>query len=64
MCTKKGGKVMKELRDIIDTWNMIQKFDIEDCEQIGNSIIISDREYYRMLDGSVNKQYIINLLRK
>lgn len=55
---------MKELRDIIDTWNMIQKFDIEDCEQIGNSIIISDREYYRMLDGSVNKQYIINLLRK
>lgn len=53
---------MKELRNIIDTWNMIEKFHITEYTTTERAITISDKDFQKMLDGSLNKKYINNLL--
>ncbi len=54
---------MKELRNIIDTWNMIERYGIESWTTTDHDTVeISDTDYQRILDGSTNKNYIKNLL--
>lgn len=55
-------KATVKLKDIIDTWNMIEKYDIQEFQiTFNHSIIISQDDYNRMLEGAKNKQYIKNL---
>lgn len=44
-----------------DTWNMIQKFDIDDWEDHDDYISVSKESFEKMLNGSKNKRYIMNL---
>lgn len=54
---------MKELRNIIDTWNMIEKFGIKSFESTDHDTVkVSNEDFQKMLDGSANKKYIKNLL--
>ena len=52
---------MKELKDIIDTWNMIEKYEINEYEYENGVVKISDNDYSKMLNGSRNKKYVENL---
>lgn len=55
-------KATVELKDMIDTWNMIEKYNVQEFQTTFNhSIIISHDDYNRMLEGAKNKQYIKNL---
>ena len=53
---------MKELKNTIDTWNVIEKYDITDYTSTDHIITISDDDFQKMLYGSKNKSYIKNLL--
>lgn len=56
---KLKGNVVR-LREIIDTWNMLDKYDIK-FENRDGSIFISEVDYEKMLDLAKNKNYIKNL---
>ena len=60
--TGQGGIDMLELRNISDTWNMIEKYSIVYYINDEDFIMVSEGDFQRMLDGSANKQYIKNLL--
>ena len=51
-----------KLRNIIDSWNMIEKYNINYHINDEGLIEISDADFQRMLDRSKNTQYIKNLL--
>lgn len=54
---------MKELRNIIDTWNMINKYDLKGCVRESDSVILVPlSEYDRLLNSVKNKRYVQNLL--
>lgn len=53
---------MKRLKDIIDTWNMLEKFNIENYNVVNGAVEITDDDFQKMLDGCKNKKYINNLL--
>ncbi len=53
---------MKVMRNIIDTWNMIEKFGITEYTTTNSTVEIRDRDFRKMLNGSLNKEYINNLL--
>ena len=50
-----------KLKYISDTWNMIDKYGIEDWEDHDSYISVSKDSYEKMLNGSKNKRYIMNL---
>lgn len=55
---------MKEMKNIIDTWNMIEKYNLvgwveKDCR----TILVPNKEYERLLNSVKNKQYIKNITR-
>lgn len=52
---------MTNLKDIIDTWNMIEKHDIKGYIQECGVIRIPDTEFQRLLASVKNKNYILNL---
>ena len=53
---------MKQMKNIIDTWNMIEKFGLVGCEVADNQTILVPEEEYKRLSNSVkNKQYIKNI---
>ena len=52
---------MRELRNIIDTWNLIEKFNIEGYIEKDSIIMVSNAEYERLMDSVKNKQYIKNI---
>lgn len=55
---------MKNLRNIIDTWNMIEKYNIVGYKEVNGAVIsIPESEYNRMLDSVKNKKYIKNLVK-
>ncbi len=55
---------MTALKNIIDTWNMIEKYGIEGYEVLDSTAVaIPDSEYGRLLDSVKNKGYIRNLRR-
>lgn len=58
-------KAMVELKDVIDTWNMLEKHNIQNFYATSNnSVIISKDDYNKMIEEAKNKQYIKNLLKK
>ena len=53
---------MKAMRNIIDTWNMIEKYNIKGWKvQDYSTILIPAEEYSRLMDSVLNKQYIRNI---
>lgn len=55
---------MKAMKNIIDTWNMIEKYNITGYEvQDSTTVLLPESEYNRLLDSVKNKQYIRNISR-
>ena len=54
---------MKTLRNIIDTWNMIEKYGVVGYVENGAAISIPEAEYDRLLASAKNKAYIRNLVK-
>ncbi len=55
---------MTALKNIIDTWNMIEKYGIEGDEALDSmAVAVPDAEYERLLNSVKNKRYIQNLRR-
>lgn len=52
---------MVAMRYIIDTWNMIEKYNIQGWKAVGCTIFIPENEYNRLLESVLNKRYILNL---
>lgn len=52
---------MIAMRNIIDTWNMIEKYNITGWKAVGCTIFIPEDEYNRLLESVSNKPYIMNL---
>lgn len=52
---------MKALKNIIDTWNLIEKYEITGWVEEKNTIQIPETEYQRLLNAVKNKNYILNL---
>lgn len=53
---------MKQMKNIIDTWNMIEKYDLQGCREKNSRVIeIPEVEYNRLMDSVINKQYIKNI---
>ena len=50
------------LKNIIDTWNMIEKLNVIAYKEIdATTVLVAECEYYRMLNATKNKEYIKNL---
>ena len=55
---------MKQMRNIIDTWNMIEKYNLQGwVEKDSTVILLPDSEYERLLASVKNQKYIRNLVR-
>lgn len=55
---------MKQLRNIIDVWNMIEKFDLQGWVVKDSTVILLPvAEYERLLASVKNKNYIRGLVR-
>lgn len=55
---------MTKMRNIIDVWNMIEKYDVEGYEVVdGSTIVWPTSEYVRLLGTVRNPTYIRNLRR-
>ena len=53
---------MKNMKNIIDTWNMIEKYAIKGWTEVDSrTIAVPDDEYQRLLDSVKNKRYIRNI---
>lgn len=53
---------MKQMKNIIDTWDMIEKYDLQGCTEKNSRVIeIPEVEYNRLMDSVINKQYIKNI---
>lgn len=55
---------MRELRNIIDSWNMIEKYNLKGWIEQNGVILIPDAEYERLMSSVKNKQYIKNITHK
>ena len=56
---------MVQLRNIVDTWNMVFKYNLEGAivdAADGAVVLVPESEYQRLLDLVKNKRYIQNLL--
>lgn len=50
------------LKNIIDTWNMIEKLNVIAYKEIdATTVEVAECEYNRMLNETKNKEYIKNL---
>ena len=50
------------LKNIIDTWNMIEKLNVIAYKEIdATTVLVAECEYSRMLNATKNKEYIKNL---
>lgn len=53
---------MTALKNIVDTWNMIEKYGITGYEVVDSTTVaVPDSEYERLLDSVKNKAYVKNL---
>ena len=55
---------MKKMKNIIDTWNMIEKYNLQGCIENGREILVPNEEYERLMNSVKNKQYIRNISTK
>lgn len=50
------------MKNVIDTWNMIEKYNIKGYEMVNeNTILIPMNEYERLMNSVKNKKYIKNI---
>lgn len=54
---------MKRMREIVDTWNIIQKYNIKGWKQGNGEIYIPKEEYNRVYEEIRNKSYLRNLIK-
>lgn len=53
------------LKNIIDTWNMIEKYNVTLYkEQDTTTILVAESEFIGMMNAAKNKEYIKNLRRE
>lgn len=52
---------MQKLKNIIDTWNMIEKYEINGYISENGAISIPEAEFERLLASVKNRKYILNL---
>ena len=50
-----------EMRNIIATWNMINKYNIKGAFEDKSIVYVPVNEYNRLMNSVVNKQYIRNI---
>ena len=56
---------MKRMKNIIDTWNMIEKYNLAGYVELDScTVLVPVSEWERLLSSVVNKKYIYNMLRK
>ena len=60
---KMANEKMKKMREIIDTWNIIEKYNIKGWKQEKGAIYIPTKEFDRIYEEILNKSYLINLLK-
>lgn len=53
---------MLKLREIIDTWNVIEKYNIKGWKQGRGIIYVPKKEFDRVYNQIPNKSYLRNLL--
>ena len=53
----------KKMKEIIDTWNIIEKYHIKGWKQEKGAIYIPTKEFDRVYEEILNKSYLINLLK-
>lgn len=50
------------LKNIIDTWNIIEKLNVIAYKEIdATTVLVAECEYNRMLNATKNKEYVKNL---
>lgn len=54
---------MKRMKEIIDTWNIIDKYNIQGWKQENGSIHIPKEEFDMVYEEILNKSYLINLIK-
>lgn len=54
---------MKRMREIIDTWNIIEKYNVKGWVQENGAIYIPNEEFDRVYEEILNKRYLINLIK-
>lgn len=54
---------MTRMRNIIDTWNMIEKYNLRYQVKDSLTILIPNEDYERLMNSVKNKQYIRNITR-
>lgn len=52
---------MRKLREIIDVWNVIEKYDVKGWKMERGLILIPEAEFQRILAEAKSKRYILNL---
>lgn len=53
---------MIEFRNIIDTWNMVEKYNIKGyVDKNAGTVLIPEDEFKRVLDSVKSKKYFLNL---
>ena len=60
---KQEEKKMKRMKAIIDTWNIIDKYNIQNWKQENDTIYIPKEEFDRVYEEILNKSYLINLIK-
>jgi len=55
---------MKRMREITDTWNIIEKYNVKGWKQENGAIWIPKEEYDRVYEKVINKSYLRNLIKK
>jgi hypothetical protein len=49
------------MRNIIDTWSIIEEFEVKGYEIVRDVVLIPEAEYDRLLETVANRKYIRNL---
>ena len=52
---------MKVLNAIIDTWNVLEKYDVECVKVCETMVAVSNADFEKMMNESKNKNYIARL---
>ena len=54
---------MKRMREIIDTWRIIEKYNVKGWKQENEAIYFPNEEFDRVYEEIINKRYLINLIK-
>lgn len=54
---------MKRMKEIIDTWRIIERYNVKGWKQENGAIYIPEEEYDRVYEEILNKTYLRNLIK-